>query len=176
MFSQNIFNYYYYYIVQFDLYLKCCCKNSFEIVALKKIILYFNFNNIKSINNKKKQLICIFFSFLITNQLGKFISNKDLNNNANLVCYKTSLHKKKMFSFFFYLLTFLSSNLQILKSIKKNDNCFTFNLNNLLIFPEVSSNLYNFLLISNETLNITFITNSKSNRFLKLFLSAFIIV
>lgn len=53
MFSQNIFNYYYYYIVQFDLYLKCCCKNSFEIVALKKIILYFNFNNIKSINNKK---------------------------------------------------------------------------------------------------------------------------
>lgn len=81
-----------------------------------------------------------------------------------------------MFSFFFYLLTFLSSNLQILKSIKKNDNCFTFNLNNLLIFPEVSFNLYNFLLISNETLNITFITNSKSNRFLKLFLSAFIIV
>nr|YP_003795211.1 ribosomal protein L5 [Proteromonas lacertae]YP_003795233.1 ribosomal protein L5 [Proteromonas lacertae]ADD46349.1 ribosomal protein L5 [Proteromonas lacertae]ADD46371.1 ribosomal protein L5 [Proteromonas lacertae] len=178
MFSRNIYNYYYYNIVQFDLYLKCFCKNYMEIVKLKQIILYFNFKNTNdSISEKKKKLMCIFTSFLITNQFGKFISTQDIQKNKNktynLVSYKISLRKNTMFLFISYLFTFLSPNTLNFKYLKNNKNTFTYNLNNLFLFPEIYLNIYNFVLIRNETLNITFVTNSTNSSFLNLLISSF---
>jgi len=173
----HFLEHYYKTVVKYDLINKFKYETSKEIPQLKKIILNFNCKNLEL----KLFAATILSLKLITLRKNIQITNSKFPNlllkiqRGQPVGCKIILNKFYMYQFLFFLLFEITPKISIiltLNNLKKNSNHYSFVLpNNSLIFDNLKEhfNLINCI----SDLNITIITNSKTQNELFFLLRSF---
>lgn len=174
----SILENYYRRIIRRDLVNKFPYIYLSRIPELKKIVL-----NLGCKNSDIKILAPALLSLeLITAKRGSLVQSKRSNvflkiRKGNPVGCVVILKKKKMYEFLLKLLTevYLSFKFFInLNLISKNKKSFSFTLKNLIHFKELKKQFYLFVKLS--LLNITLITNAKTEKELLYLLHSFKLV
>ena len=173
----HLLEYYYKKIIVHDLINKFSYTNLKKIPRLKKIVLNFGC---------KDSEIKTLASSLISMELITASTNIDLTKSkkANIfikirsghpIGCKVVLERRKMYSFFFKLLSDVFPILKEFKgiSLKKKNNfkSFSFTLKELIVFKELETNFY--LFNNLPLLNINIITNTKTKKELIFLLNSF---
>ncbi len=172
--AMHFLEYYYLNIIKYDLINRFNYKNIKEIPELKKIVLNFGCKT----SELKKLSTSLLFLQLVTTKKGKLTVSKQSNivlkiRKGNPVGCKVILVKISMYKFLSKLL------LEVLPRLKKKvllkkalfKNTLTYNFENILIFKELEKNYLIFSLLKN--LQVTFVTNSRSNEELFFLLNSF---
>ena len=166
---------YYHNILQYDLINKFHYKTPKTLPKLKKIVLNFGYKkfNVKIIASSLLALE------LITTKRG--IITKTSNSHVllkirkgNPVGCKVILKKTLMYNFFAKMLINIFPQIKEFKKFRfqqKQQNTFSYKLKNTLVFLELEQNYNLFNSISN--LNITIITNTKTQDELLFLLNSF---
>ena len=167
---------YYKKVIQYDLINKFSYSHVNEIPQLKKIILNFGCKNfdIKSIASALLSLE------LVTMKQGSLVKSKRSNlllkiRKGNPVGCIVVLENDKMYDFLSKLLSDVFPSLKDFKGINVSKNLgitsFSFTLKDLISFKELEKQFY--LFINLPPLNVTFITNTKSQKELIFLLHSF---
>ena len=167
---------YYKKVIQYDLINKFSYSHVNEIPRLKKIILNFGCKNfdIKSIASALLSLE------LVTMKQGSLVKSKRSNlllkiRKGNPVGCVVILENDKMYDFLFKLLLDVFPSLKDFKGINISKNLgatsFSFTLKDLISFKELEKQFY--LFINLPPLNVTFISNTKSQKELLFLLHSF---
>ena len=176
----NILENFYKKIVRRDLVNKFSYTHLSQIPQLKKIVI-----NLGCKNSDIKSIAPALFSLeLITAKPGFLVKSKQSNillkiRKGNPVGCMVILKKKKMYGFLFKLLAevFLSfksfTNLGIIPKTR-NKTSFSFTLKDLISFKELKKQFY--LFIKLPSLNVTLITNAKTEKELLYLLHSFKLV
>lgn len=172
----NFLEHYYKNIIKYDLTNKFFYKNVHELPEIKKIIL--NFNNR---NNKIKNFAATLLALkLITKKKGIIIKTKKPNlflkiQKGKPTGCKVILKKTLMYNFLEKIIIELVPNLKKFFKFKtklNNYNNFSFNLKNKnLIFNEIKEHYH--LSKTLFYLNISIVTNTKTNKELFFLLRSF---
>jgi len=172
----NILENYYKKVIQYDLINKFFYSHLNEIPRLKKIILNFGCKNVE-IKNISSALLSL---ELITTKRGSLTRARRSNillkiRKGSPVGCVVILKKKSMYDFFLKLLIEVFPNIKSFNGIniskKLKQACFSFTLKDLIHFKELEKQFY--LFINLPPLNITIITNSKTEKELLYLLSSF---
>ncbi|MFA9290847.1 MAG: hypothetical protein ACEQSF_06525 [Solirubrobacteraceae bacterium] len=172
----NILEYYYKKIVRRDLINKFTYTHLEEVPQLKKIILNFGCKNsdVKSIASALLSLE------LITTKKGSLVKSKRANvllkiRKGNPVGCTVVLKSNAMYDFLFKLLTEVFPNLRSFSGLsvskKLGKTSFAFTLKDLINFKELEKQFY--LFINLPPLNVTLVTNAKTNKELLYLLQSF---
>jgi large subunit ribosomal protein L5 len=173
----NILEYYYKKIIVYDLINKFSYNNLKKIPKLDKIILNFGCKN-SEMRNLAAALISL--ELITSNKNIKLTKSKKANifvkiRSGHPVGCKVILKKRKMYEFFFKLLTEIFPVLKEFKGItlnkKINTTSFSFTLKDLISFKELETNFY--LFNNLPPLNINLITNTKTEKELIYLLNSF---
>ena len=173
----NILEYYYKKIIVYDLINKFSYKNLKKIPKLKKIVLNFGCKN-SEIKNLAASLITL--ELITTNKNITLTKSKKANifikiRSGHPIGCKIVLNGKKMYDFFFKLLTDIFPILKEFKGMtlnkKANIKSFSFTLKELILFKELETNFY--LFNNLPPLNINIITNTKTKKELAFLINAF---
>lgn len=172
----HFLEYYYKNIIKYDLTNKFFYKNINELPEIKKIILNFG-----SKNTKIKTFAATLLALeLITTKKGIITKTKKPNlflkiQKGKPAGCKIILKKKNMYNFLTKILVEITPNIKnflILKTKNKNYNNFSFNLDNKrLVFSELKEHYH--LSKTLSYLNITIVTNSKTQKELFFLLRSF---
>ena len=168
---------YYQNIVQYDLINKFPYKNLQNLPKLQKIVLNFGYKN----PNLKNLASALLFLEFITTKRGIITTAKEphillkIKKGSPVGC-KLILKKTLMYSFFTRLLVEIFPQTKEFKSFtqkKKNQkpNAFSYQLKNTFLFSELERNYNLFNNLSN--LNITIVTNTKTQNELLFLLNSF---
>jgi large subunit ribosomal protein L5 len=170
-------NSYYQSIIQYDLINKFHYKNLQNLPKLQKIVLNFGYKN-PSLKNVASALL---FLELISTKRGVIITANSSHillkvKKGNPVGCKVTLKKTLMYYFFTKLLIDIIPQIKKFENIplQKNfqqSNTFSYQLKNIFIFLELERN-YN-LFNNLPNLNITIITNTKTQNELFFLLNSF---
>jgi large subunit ribosomal protein L5 len=172
----HFLEYYYKNIIKYDLTNKFLYKNINELPKIKKIILNFGNKNTK-IKNSAAALLAL---ELITTKKGVLTKTKKPNlflkiQKGKPAGCKIILKKTLMYNFLNKILLEITpsiTNFLILKKKYKNYSNFSFNLDNKkLVFSELKEHYY--LSKTLAYLNITIVTNSKTQKELFFLLRSF---
>jgi large subunit ribosomal protein L5 len=172
----NILEYYYKKIVRRDLINKFIYTHLEEIPQLKKIILNFGCKN----SDVKSVASALLSLELITTKKGSLVKSKRANvllkiRKGNPVGCVVVLKNNEMYDFLFKLLTEVLPNLKSFSGLnvskKLGKTSFSFTLKDLINFKELEKQFY--LFINLPPLNITLVTNAKTNKELLYLLQSF---
>jgi large subunit ribosomal protein L5 len=168
---------YYQNIIQYDLINKFHYENLQNLPKLQKVVLNFGYKN----PNLKNLASALLFLELITTKQGVITTAKGPHillkiKKGNPVGCKVILKKTLMYSFFTRLLIDIYPQIKEFKNFtiqKKNQksNAFSYQLKNTFIFLELERNYNLFNNLSN--LNITIVTNTKTQNELLFLLNSF---
>ena len=168
---------YYQSIIQYDLINKFQYKNLQNLPKLQKIVLNFGYKN----PNFKNLASALLFLELITTKRGIITTANGPHillkiKKGNPVGCKVILKKTLMYFFFTRLLIDIFPQIKEFKNFslqKKNrqSNTFSYQLKNTFIFLEMERNYNLFNILSN--LNITIVTNTKTQNELLFLLNSF---
>jgi large subunit ribosomal protein L5 len=172
----NILEYYYEKIIKHDLINKFLYTQLNELPKLKKIILNFGCKSFE-IRNLSSSLLAL---ELITTKRGNLTTSRRANillkiRKGHPVGCSLILEKTYMYNFFFKLLTEVFPTLKDFKGItgskRSEKTSFSFTLKDLIAFEELGKHFY---LFSNlPPLNITLITNTKTQKELFYLINSF---
>lgn len=172
-----ILEHYYNKIIKLDLINKYSYKTVNEIPKLKKIVLNFGCKNSELFDISSTLL----FLELITFQSATITKSKKSNvllkiRKGNIVGCTVVLTKEKMYNFLFRLLVNVIPNFKDFDGIKVirkklSKNVFSFTIKDFACFKELEKQFYLFTKL--VPLNITFITNTKTEKELFYLLQAF---
>jgi large subunit ribosomal protein L5 len=173
----NILEHYYEKIIKYDLINKFSYTNLRELPKLKKIVVNFGCKSF-DIKHLASALLAL---ELITTKRGSLTKSKRANillkiRKGHPVGCALILKKSDMYQFFFKLLSEVFPNSKDFKGIhsnyKKSDKTsFSFTLKELIAFEELGSHFYLFNKL--PSLNITLITNTKTQKELFYLLNSF---
>ena len=168
---------YYQNTIQYDLINKFHYKNLQNLPKLQKIVLNFGYKN----PNLKNLASALLFLELVTTKRGVITTASNPHillkiKKGNPVGCKVILKKTLMYSFFIRLLIDVFPQLKEFKifSLQKRNqqsNSFSYRLKNTFIFLELERNYNLFNNLSN--LNITIVTNTKTQNELLFLLNSF---
>jgi large subunit ribosomal protein L5 len=172
----NILEYYYEKVIKYDLLNKFFYARSQDLPKLTKIVLNFGCKSFEI----KKLAASLLALELITNKPAFLTTSKKANvllkiRKGHPVGCAVILEKKKMYQFYFKLLTEVFPILKDFKGIPLTkhlkEKSFSFTLKELIVFDELGKHFY--LFNSLPPLNITLVTNTKSQKELLYLLKAF---
>jgi large subunit ribosomal protein L5 len=172
----NLLENYYKQIIKYDLINKFLYNQLRDIPELKKIILNFGCKHFE-IKNLAASLLSL---ELITTKRGTVTKSKRANILLKIrkgypVGCIVILTKKKMYQFFFKLLTEVFPNLKDFKGINVSTNLknksFSLTLSDLIHFKELEKQFY--LFTNLPPLNIILVTNTKTRKELIYLLNSF---
>jgi large subunit ribosomal protein L5 len=170
----HFLEHYYHNIIKYDLINRFNYKNIKVIPKLEKIILNFGCKTFEL----KKLSPSLLALQLITMKKGKLTVSKKPNivlkiRKGNPVGCRVILTKNLMYKFFTKLLIEVLPRLKNRTLIKKlqSKNALTYNFENTLIFKELEKNYLLFNVLKN--LQVTFLTNTKTNEELFFLLNSF---
>lgn len=153
--------------LKYELINKFIYNNTKKIPKLKKVVLNFNCQT-TDIKNLATSLLTL---EILTSQKGKLDYSKKANislkiRKGNPVGCSITLKKKSMFQFLNKIQIEALPKLKNFEGFeikkKSNYNTFVYSLDDIFIFKGLDKNYY---LFNNLTaLNITFVTNSKTNK------------
>jgi large subunit ribosomal protein L5 len=168
---------YYQNTIQYDLINKFHYKNLQNLPSLQKIVLNFGYKN----PNLKNLASALLFLELVTTKRGVITTASSPHillkvKKGNPVGCKVILKKTLMYSFFTKLLIEIYPQMKEFKEFtfqKKNQqsNTFSYQLKNTFVFLELEQNYNLFNTLSN--LNITIVTNTKTQNELSFLLNSF---
>ena len=173
----NILEYYYKKIIVYDLINKFSYNNLKKVPELKKIVLNFGCKN-SEIKNLAAALISL--KLISSNDNIELTKSKRANiliqiRSGHPVGCKVILKKRKMYNFFFKLLTEVFPILKEFKGVplnkKINAASFSFTLKDLISFKELEANFY--LFNNLPPLNINIITNTRTEKELIYLINSF---
>lgn len=172
----NLLENYYKQVIKYDLINKFFYKQLRDLPELKKIILNFGCKSFE-IKNIAAALLSL---ELITTKQGTITKSKradillKIRKGYPVGCI-VILTKKKMYQFFFKLLTEVFSNLKDFKGITISKNLstksFSLTLLDLVNFKELEKQFY--LFTNLPPLNIILVTNTKTRKELRYLLNSF---
>jgi large subunit ribosomal protein L5 len=172
----KILEYYYKKIIRYDLVNKFFYHDLKELPKLQKIILNFG---CKSVELKTLSTALLSLE-LITRKKGILTTSKRPNTLIKIrkghpVGCKIILEKAVMYQFFFTLLAEVFPRLKDFKGIaltkKNNSNNYSCIIKEMITFKELSNHFY--LFNNLPPLNITVVTNTKTQKELLFFLNSF---
>lgn len=138
-------DYYINYKTNYDLINKFFFTSVFKIIKFNKIVL-----NIGQPDCKKEKILAVILALeLLTNQKGNFTKSKKniielkIKKGAIVGC-KITLRKKNMFLFLEKLILFYFPKIKDFKGFQINTENFSFSINNILNFFELSDEFSQF--------------------------------
>lgn len=165
-------------VVLYDLITKFNYNSTFEIPKISKVCLNIGIENVLNINRKKISILITLLESISGLSSKSTISKKNKIilkiKKGDITGCKTSIQNNNLYNFLNKLLIFILPNDKKCNGFKldiKNKNTFNFSIKNFFNFAELEKEFFKFKDIS--YINITIISNTKTNSELKILLSSF---